>query len=269
MLMMLSLQQTKTKLISLLKAYEDHGYQLGYRWNPSKRIILEPTLQPIPYILYNETILSQSFFSYLGIPFCPGGHTNGLELPNASTIMALSTLNQLLSIGLHSKRFCSSSPHLFLFLDSSRSTRVWSDHYKDHFFPHYVNRRCKKHMFTPHLRQLASIHYQDDAPYAKASNSTKVQLHSSIPIYFTPFLRMSLLSCLFPHIHSSRDRPQWYTLSKLLIGNDVNPTQNPQTEASYEQYNYHSDKPTDRHVALYFFSTVAQQSLQTLFFGYL
>ncbi|KAG1501223.1 hypothetical protein G6F47_002176 [Rhizopus delemar] len=99
------LPQTKTKSISLLKACEDHGYQLGYRWNPKKWVIPDPTLQPIPYILYDETILLQSFFSYLGIPFCPSGYTNGLELPNANIIKALSTLNQLPSIGLHSKGF--------------------------------------------------------------------------------------------------------------------------------------------------------------------
>ncbi|KAG1142855.1 hypothetical protein G6F37_001277 [Rhizopus arrhizus] len=82
------------------------SYQSGYRWNPSRYVILDPTLQPIPYTLYDETIPSQSFSSYLGTHFCLSEHIN-LELLNANIRTVLFTLNRLSSIGLHSEGFAS------------------------------------------------------------------------------------------------------------------------------------------------------------------
>ncbi|CAO3692338.1 unnamed protein product [Rhizopus microsporus] len=95
----------KADMPTLLRSCEDHSYKLGYRWNPSKCVILDPT-QPYPnYTLYDETIPKQPSFPYFGIPFRPGGYLDAIALVNQNKSKALATMNQLSAIGVHPKGF--------------------------------------------------------------------------------------------------------------------------------------------------------------------
>ncbi|KAG1445564.1 hypothetical protein G6F46_012170 [Rhizopus delemar] len=93
------------QMVSLLKRCEDHSQSLGYRWNPSKCVVLDPTDQSLTCTLYGDAVPTQPFFSYLGIPFRPGGYLDTFQLLNVNTNKALATMNQLSAIGLHPKGF--------------------------------------------------------------------------------------------------------------------------------------------------------------------
>ncbi|KAG1270671.1 hypothetical protein G6F65_012945 [Rhizopus arrhizus] len=93
----------KADIPSLLKSCEDHSYKLGYRWNPSKCVILNPTQSSSSYTLYGEPTPKQPLFPYLGIPFRLGGYLDAVALVNQIKIKALATMNQLSAIGVHPK----------------------------------------------------------------------------------------------------------------------------------------------------------------------
>ncbi|KAG0734435.1 hypothetical protein G6F23_012400 [Rhizopus arrhizus] len=83
----------KADMPSLLKSCEDHSYELGYRWNPSKCVILDPTQPSSNYTLYGEPIPKQPSFPYLGIPFRPGGYLDAVALVNQNKTKILATMN--------------------------------------------------------------------------------------------------------------------------------------------------------------------------------
>ncbi|KAG1060434.1 hypothetical protein G6F41_012863 [Rhizopus arrhizus] len=95
----------KADMPSLLKSCEDHSYKLGYRWNPSKCVILDPMQPSSSYTLYGEPIPKQHSFPYLGIPFRPGGYLDAIALVNQNKTKALATMNQLSAVGVHPKGF--------------------------------------------------------------------------------------------------------------------------------------------------------------------
>lgn len=63
---------TPTTIQALLDHCERHSYQLGYRWSPTKCVILDSN-NDTTYKLYNTTIPKAPSFKYLGIPFDRGG----------------------------------------------------------------------------------------------------------------------------------------------------------------------------------------------------
>jgi hypothetical protein len=93
------------QMVNLLKLCEDHSHSLGYRWNPSKCIVFDPTDQPMTYTLYGDALPTHPSFSYLGILFRPGRNLDTFKLLNINTNKALATMNQLSAIGLHPKGF--------------------------------------------------------------------------------------------------------------------------------------------------------------------
>ncbi|KAG1195055.1 hypothetical protein G6F70_008529 [Rhizopus microsporus] len=95
----------KANMPTLFKSCEDHSYKLGYRWSPSKCIILDPTQLSPNYTLYDEPIPKQPSFPYLGIPFRPGGYIDAIALVNRNKAKALATMNQLSAIGVQPKGF--------------------------------------------------------------------------------------------------------------------------------------------------------------------
>ncbi|KAG1159173.1 hypothetical protein G6F36_014096 [Rhizopus arrhizus] len=95
---------TKDDMGTLLQSCENHSYQLGYRWNPSKCVILD-LHNHLLATLYGEKIPIHSSFPYLGIPFRPGGYLDTVRLANRSKAKALATMNQLSAIDVHPKGF--------------------------------------------------------------------------------------------------------------------------------------------------------------------
>lgn len=77
----MALISDKEQIVHLLKKCEDHSHNLGYRWNPSKCVILNPTEQPLTYTLYGDVLVALPSFSYLGILFRPDGYLSTFDFP--------------------------------------------------------------------------------------------------------------------------------------------------------------------------------------------
>ncbi|CEG74066.1 hypothetical protein RMATCC62417_09335 [Rhizopus microsporus] len=206
-------------MLALLKSCEDHSYKLGYRWNPSKCAILDPT-QPSPsYALYGEPIPKQPSFLYLGIPFRPGGYLDAVALVNQNKTKALATMNQLSAIGAHPKGF---SPLL--------GTR---------FYSHIVRAQLEYSLAITKITAFLSKQLEDAQNVClrrifsgSHTSSTTVMLHmSKLPTMQeraytlqSQFLLRSLtlpedalLHHLLPLIRQLRSHSQWYKLSRSPI----------------------------------------------------
>ncbi|CEP18483.1 hypothetical protein [Parasitella parasitica] len=68
------------KMPQLLQTCEDHSHSLGYRWNPTKCVIVAPPRDTQEYRLYDINIPKEASFSYLGIAIKPGGNINTAAL---------------------------------------------------------------------------------------------------------------------------------------------------------------------------------------------
>ena len=68
---------------------EQYSYKLGYRWNPTKCVIVErPHSVPTKYQLHKSTIPTDTAFTYLGIPINYKGQLDGKQLIERNTISA-------------------------------------------------------------------------------------------------------------------------------------------------------------------------------------
>ncbi|KAG1587637.1 hypothetical protein G6F47_010874 [Rhizopus delemar] len=98
-------------MVDLLRKCEEHSIQMGYRWNPSKCVILDNQPQTVEYAIYDQVLPQATTFTYLGIPFKPGGHLDPEKLVQSNIFKAMSTMNVLSSIGVNpsgfSKLLCS------------------------------------------------------------------------------------------------------------------------------------------------------------------
>ncbi|EIE83594.1 hypothetical protein RO3G_08299 [Rhizopus delemar RA 99-880] len=206
----------KEQMVHLLKKCEDHSHKLGYRWNPKKCVILDPTDQPLKYTLYGDVLAALPSFSYLGIPFRPGGYLNTFGLLSNNINKALAMMNQLSSIGINPKGF---SPLL--------ATR---------FYTQIVRAQLEYGLAINKITSLLAKKLEDAQNIClrrifggSSRSSVKVMLHLTklptmqerIYILQAQFLLRSLtlpddtlLTCLLPHIRRSDSHSCWYKLSK-------------------------------------------------------
>lgn len=89
-------------LPALLRACEQHGNKLGYRWNPSKCVVLAETDPPpgVSAKLYDTELPRANTFPYLGIPFTAGGSIDPAELVSHNAKSAVQGMGILYSIGV-------------------------------------------------------------------------------------------------------------------------------------------------------------------------
>ncbi|KAG1444271.1 hypothetical protein G6F46_012551 [Rhizopus delemar] len=101
----------RSTMADILRECEEHSIQMGYRWSPSKCVILDNQPQTIEYAIYDQVLPQATTFTYLGIPFKPGGHLDPEKLVQSNIFKAMSTMNVLSSIGVNpsgfSKLLCS------------------------------------------------------------------------------------------------------------------------------------------------------------------
>lgn len=100
---------TKETLQRLLNTAEQHSFELGYRWNPSKCAILGPTQHNNTdsinnFKIYNSTIPNVQIFKYLGIHFNNRG-MDSREMILHNTNKGTKAMNILHSIGTNSTGF--------------------------------------------------------------------------------------------------------------------------------------------------------------------
>jgi hypothetical protein len=186
---------------------------MGYRWNPSKCVILDNHPQAIEYAIYDQVLPQATTFTYLGIPFKSGGHLDPEKLVQSNIFKAMPTMNALSSIGVNpsgfSKLLCSR-----FYAQTVRPQMKYS-----------IAINCFNHT------QLKSLEETQDKCIRKiycASRKTsiKVMLHLAklptmkerVAILKAQFLFRSLslpentlLYRLMPHIQYTRGH-QWYRL---------------------------------------------------------
>ncbi|KAG1459613.1 hypothetical protein G6F46_001417 [Rhizopus delemar] len=205
-------------MVDLLRKCEEHSIQIGYRWNPSKCVILDNQPQTIEYAIYDQVLPQVTNFTYLGIPFKPGGHLDPEKLVQSNIFKAMYTMNVLSSIGLNPSGF---------------SKLLCSRFYAQIVRPRMeygIAINCFNHT------QLKSLEEAQDKCICKfygasRKTSTKATLHLAklptmrerVAILQAQFLFRSLslpedtlLYRLMPHIQYTRGH-QWYKLSKIAL----------------------------------------------------
>ncbi|KAI7851205.1 hypothetical protein BDC45DRAFT_572294 [Circinella umbellata] len=85
----------------ILQLCEQHSYNLGYRWNPKKCVIVQPPNNENTYTLYDTQIPTQSSFIYLGIPINYHGQIDIPQLIDRNSQSALKSMRMLNNIGLN------------------------------------------------------------------------------------------------------------------------------------------------------------------------
>ncbi|KAG1546448.1 hypothetical protein G6F49_010495 [Rhizopus delemar] len=83
----------RTTMTALLRKYEENSLQMGYQWNPSKCVILDNQLEPIPYTIYNQALPQIISYAYLGVTFKLGGYLDPDELIRRNSSNPLATMN--------------------------------------------------------------------------------------------------------------------------------------------------------------------------------
>ncbi|EIE91862.1 hypothetical protein RO3G_16573 [Rhizopus delemar RA 99-880] len=212
-------------MVDLLRKCEEHSIQMGYQWNPSKCVILDNQPQTVEYAIYDQVLPQATTFTYLGIPFKPGGHLDPEKLVQSNIFKAMSTINVLSSIGVNPSGF---------------SKLLCSRFYAQIVRPQMeygIAINCFNHSQLKSLEEA-----QDKCIYkiygASRKTSTKVMLHLAklptmrerVAILQAQFLFRSLslpedtlLYRLMPHIQYTRGH-QWYKLSKTALWKLMPPT---------------------------------------------
>jgi len=216
----------RSHMPELLQKCEDHSRQVGYRWNPSKCVILDPHPHPPSYTLYDSHIPFHSSFSYLGIPFSPGGHINALELVENNTTKALRTMNQLSTIGLNpsgfrtllSTRFYSQiiRSQLEYGLAICRTTKYVNDQLEK------AQNKCIRRIFGG--SSTSSIKVMLHLTKLPTMTERAQQLQAQFLLRSLNLPSDTLLSHLLPHIRLSSSNSNWYHLSKSALWRQCQPT---------------------------------------------
>ncbi|KAG2191387.1 hypothetical protein INT47_013269 [Mucor saturninus] len=93
---------TRESIPVLLQVAERASFDLGFRWNPSKCVVLAPpSSAPRIYYLYDTPLPHQSSFRYLGVPFSNLGKINTNELAAHNRQAGLAALFSLVPLGLN------------------------------------------------------------------------------------------------------------------------------------------------------------------------
>ncbi|EIE92465.1 hypothetical protein RO3G_16987 [Rhizopus delemar RA 99-880] len=215
----------RTTMTSLLRKCEEHSLQMGYRWNPSKCVILDNQLEPIPYTIYNR-VLPQ------------GGYLDSDELIRRNSSKALATMNVLNSIGINPSGF----------------SRLLSTRFSAHIVRPQLEYGLAINRFNN--TQLKSIEDVQDTCLrkiygAREKTFTKVMPHLAklplmadrVHILQAQFLYRSLrlpddaLLCrLLPHIRHIRGH-QWFLLSKTPLWQSL-----PSTGEELDKYMFKTAK---------------------------
>ncbi|KAG1510717.1 hypothetical protein G6F53_006471 [Rhizopus delemar] len=207
-----------SNMVDLLQKCEIHSLQMGYKWNPSKCVILDNSTDPRTYTLYDQPLPRETTFAYLGVPFKPGGYLDSEELIQRNIHKALATMNMLSSIGVNPSGF-----------SKLLCTR---------FYAHIVRPQLEYGLainrFTVH--QLHALEEAQNSCIrkiygARGKASTKVMLHMSklplmserVSILQAQFLFRSLylpedalLHRLLPYVQCAKGH-QWYLLSRTSL----------------------------------------------------
>ncbi|KAG1056034.1 hypothetical protein G6F43_002034 [Rhizopus delemar] len=212
-------------MVDLLRKCEEHSIQMGYRWNPSKCVILDNQPQTIEYAIYDQVLPQATTFTYLGISFKSGGRLDPEKLVQSNIFKAMSNMNALSSIGVNPSGF---------------SKHLCSQFYAQIVRPQMeygIAINCFNHT------QLKSLEEAQDKCICKIygasrKTSTKVMLHLTklprmrerVVILQAQFLFRSsslpedtLLYRLMPHTQYTRGH-QWHKLSKTALWKLMLPT---------------------------------------------
>ncbi|KAG1046605.1 hypothetical protein G6F43_010916 [Rhizopus delemar] len=92
---------SSAQLPAILQKCEEHSYQVGYRWNPAKCMILAPPEDTQSYTLHDIILPKQNSFPYLGIPIHSGGYLHTQKLIQGNINKALKTMNKMAMIGVN------------------------------------------------------------------------------------------------------------------------------------------------------------------------
>ncbi|SAM00903.1 hypothetical protein, partial, partial [Absidia glauca] len=99
---------TPATIRGLLHGCEQHSQQLGYRWNPAKSVIVNPTSatdSTTSYSLYDTPIPHATTFKYLGIPFTHGGKIDRDQLIRNNGLKTAQSMFTLSTLGLNSSGY--------------------------------------------------------------------------------------------------------------------------------------------------------------------
>ncbi|ORE01087.1 hypothetical protein BCV72DRAFT_323117 [Rhizopus microsporus var. microsporus] len=163
---------------------------------------LNPTDQLLNYYLYGDLLPTRASFSYLGVPFCPGGCLNAFELLTNNINKSLATMNQLAMIGLNpnglsrllATRFYKQivRSQLEYGLAISKVSSLLLDKLED------AQNTCLHRIFGGSCRSSIKVMLQ-------LTKLPTMAEHDTLLIY------------LFPHIRLSTSHSQWYTISKMPL----------------------------------------------------
>ncbi|CDH56230.1 hypothetical protein RO3G_07988 [Lichtheimia corymbifera JMRC:FSU:9682] len=91
----------------LLTIAENHSYQLGYRWNPAKCVVINAAGMgnASPLQLYNHPIPTADSFAYLGVPFNNGTRIDPSLLIQRNSSSATAAMRTLETLGCNPRGF--------------------------------------------------------------------------------------------------------------------------------------------------------------------
>ncbi|CEG74667.1 hypothetical protein RMATCC62417_09838 [Rhizopus microsporus] len=207
---------------SLLSKCEEHSLSLGYRWNPKKCVVVDPSPTRQKYYLYNSELPNEDYFPYPGVPIKSGGIVDKSALLQQHINKPLGTIRQLITLGVNKNG-----------LGYLLSTR---------FYAQIVRPQLEYGLAitTFNLREIQSLeNYQNQCIRqifsGRLSTSTKIMLHlTNLPntkdrisilqaqfLFKASFLPVdALLTKLLPYIQSQRIS-KWFQLSKSSLWTSI------------------------------------------------
>ena len=94
------LVSTPSNMQHLLNLCQQHSFELGYRWNPVKRVIVQPKNTEHTYQLYDTPIPNQRSFVYLGIQINNKGFLDAQQFIALNALSDINSIRILNNIGL-------------------------------------------------------------------------------------------------------------------------------------------------------------------------
>ena len=91
---------TPNNMQRLLNLCQQHSFELAYRWNPAKCVIVQPKNTEHTYHLYDTPTPNQTSFVYPGIPINNKGFLDVQQLIGRNSLSAINSMRILNNIGL-------------------------------------------------------------------------------------------------------------------------------------------------------------------------